>query len=94
MNIDPIFILVNTIQFYYYLLIIKILLTWFPNIDSTNPIIANLNSVTEPYLNIFRGVIPPIGMIDISPILAFVSLNLIQKLIFVLGAYAYELIPV
>ena len=94
MNIDPIFILVNTIQFYYYLLIIKILLTWFPNIDSTNPIIANLNLVTEPYLNIFRGVIPPIGMIDISPLLAFVSLNLIQKLIFVLGAYAYELIPV
>ena len=87
-------VLIQTIQIYNFLLIIRILLTWFPNLDSTNPIISNLYAITDPYLNIFRGVIPPIGGIDLSPILAFISLNLIQSLIFVLAGYASQLIVV
>ena len=87
-------VLIQTIQIYNFLLIIRILLTWFPNIDSTNPIISNLYSITDPYLNIFRGVIPPIGGLDLSPILAFISLNLIQSLIAVLAGYAYQLVGI
>ena len=87
-------VLIQTIQIYNFLLIIRILLTWFPNLDSSNPIISSLYSITDPYLNVFRGVIPPIGGLDLSPILAFISLNLIQSLISVLAAYAYELIGV
>ncbi len=86
-------VLIQTIQIYNYLLIIRILLTWFPNIDSTNPILVNLYAITDPYLNVFRGVIPPIGGLDLSPILAFISLNLIQTLIAVLAGYAYQLMP-
>ncbi len=87
-------VLIQTVQIYNFLLIIRILLTWFPNLDSTNPILVNLYSITDPYLNIFRGVIPPIGGLDLSPILAFISLNLIQSLIAVLAGYAYTLVPV
>ena len=83
-------VLIQTIQIYNFLLIIRILLTWFPNLDSTNPILANLYSITDPYLNLFRGIIPAIGGLDLSPILAFISLNLIQSLIGVLGSYAYS----
>ena len=33
---------------------------------------------TDPYLNLFRKIIPPLGMIDISPIFAIFCLNLLQ----------------
>lgn len=71
---------VNTIfYFYYILLIIRIFLTWIPNIDWYQQPFAFLQSITDPFLNIFRGIIPPIGgVLDISPILAFFMLQLLQ----------------
>ena len=83
-------VLLSTIGIYNALLIIRILLTWFPNLDTTNPILTTLFSITDPYLNVFRGVIPPIGGLDLSPILAFISLSLIKQLILGLGAMAIQ----
>ena len=74
-------VLGQTLLIYSYLLIIRVLLTWFPNLDWSNPILSNLSAITDPYLNIFRGVIPPIAGIDISPILAFLLLNFAQSMI-------------
>ena len=74
-------VLNQTLLIYFYLLIIRVLLTWFPNLDWSNPILANLSAITDPYLNIFRGIIPPIGGIDISPILAFLLLNFAQSIL-------------
>ena len=65
--------------FYYLLLIIRIFLTWIPNIDWDSQPFAGMRSVTDPFLNIFRGIIPPIGgMLDLSPIIAFIALQFIQ----------------
>tara|TARA_B100001250_G_C19055442_1_gene467745 strand:- start:138 stop:419 length:282 start_codon:yes stop_codon:yes gene_type:complete len=83
-------VLWTTITLYNYLLIIRILLTWFPNLDTTNPVLSSLFSITDPYLNVFRGVIPPIGGLDLSPILAFISLSLIKNLILGLGTFALQ----
>ena len=55
----------TTLSLYYALLIIRILLTWFPGIDWSNGVLSALTSITDPYLNIFRGIIPPIGGFDI-----------------------------
>ena len=74
-------VLGQTLLIYSYLLIIRVLLTWFPNLDWSNPILANLSAITDPYLNIFRGIIPPLGGIDISPILAFLLLNFAQSIV-------------
>ena len=43
-----------------------------------NGILSALCSITDPYLNIFRGVIPPIGGFDISSLLAFLLLNFLE----------------
>lgn len=65
--------------FYYLILIIRIFLTWIPNIDWDSQPFMFLRSITDPFLNIFRGIIPPIGgMLDISPIIAFFALQFIQ----------------
>ncbi len=78
-------VIAKTISIYSYILIIRVLLTWFPNLDWSNPILANISSITDPYLNMFRGIIPPLGGLDLSPILAFVVLDLAGNLIIRLG---------
>ena len=75
-------VLSTTLSLYSTLLIIRVLLTWFPGIDWSNGILSALCSITDPYLNIFRGIIPPIGGIDISAILAFVILNVVQSQVY------------
>ena len=68
-------VLSQTLFIYSYILILRVLLTWFPNLDWSNPVLSNISAITDPYLNLFRGIIPAIGGLDISPILAFVVLN-------------------
>ncbi len=79
--------LVTFITIYTYLLIFRVLLTWFPNIDWYSQPFAALSQLTDPYLNVFRSVIPPLGGIDISPILAIILLQLASGLISGLPAF-------
>ena len=74
-------VLGQTISIYSFILIIRVLLTWFPGIDWSNGILSAICSITDPYLNIFRGIIPPIGGFDISSILAFLLLNVVENLL-------------
>jgi len=76
------YIVNNLFYLYYILLIIRILLSWIPNIDWNAQPFAFVRSLTDPFLNIFRGIIPPIGgVLDISPILAFFAFLLIQNVV-------------
>jgi YggT family protein len=67
------------LSIYTVLLIIRILLSWFPNVDWLNPPFSVLSQLTDPYLNVFRSIIPPLGGIDLSPILAFLLLTVVQR---------------
>lgn len=60
-----------------------ILSSWLPQLRN-NIIVEFLEAICEPYLKLFRKVIPPIGMLDISPIAALVVLSLLQNLIITL----------
>lgn len=75
--------LVNQLfNFYYILLILRIFLSWIPNIDWDKQPVKFMCTLTDPFLNIFRNIIPPIGgVLDISPILAFILLQIMQGLI-------------
>ncbi|MDA8354431.1 MAG: YggT family protein [Firmicutes bacterium] len=55
-----------------------ILLSWFPQ-GRESPVALFLARVVEPYLTIFRSFIPPLGMIDISPIVALIALSFIEQ---------------
>ncbi|MBW4624227.1 MAG: YggT family protein [Brasilonema octagenarum HA4186-MV1] len=74
------------IQIYSLLLIIRVLLTWFPSINWYNQPFAALSQISDPYLNLFRSIIPPLGGIDVSPILAFLLLNVLGGLLSYLSA--------
>ncbi|MDZ8066432.1 MAG: YggT family protein [Nostoc sp. DedQUE08] len=73
--------LITFVTFYSYLLIIRVLLTWFPTINWYNQPFAALAQITDPYLNLFRSIIPPLGGMDFSPILAFLALNVVSSLL-------------
>ncbi|MFH7027569.1 MAG: YggT family protein [Heteroscytonema crispum UTEX LB 1556] len=73
--------LATFIQIYTVLLIIRVLLTWFPNVNWYNQPFAGLSQITDPYLNLFRSIIPPLGGMDFSPILAFIVLNILGELL-------------
>lgn len=66
-------------QIYFVLLIIRILLSWFPNVNWYDPPFSIVSQLTDPYLNIFRSFIPPLGGIDLSPILAIFLLQFIGQ---------------
>lgn len=68
-------ILATLIQYYSFALIIYILMSWFPNSRETG-IGQFLARICEPYLEPFRRFVPALGMIDISPIVAFFVLRL------------------
>ena len=68
--------LATFVSLYGYLLIIRVLLTWFPSVDWSNQPFAALSQISDPYLNLFRSIIPSLGGMDFSPILALLALNL------------------
>ncbi|MEG4506680.1 YggT family protein [Microcoleus sp. F8-D3] len=63
------------LQIYVALMIIRVLLSWFPNINWYDPPFSILSQLTDPYLNLFRSIIPPLGGIDFSPLIAFFVLQ-------------------
>ena len=73
---------------YLILILINILLSWVPRIPYNRALYAVVNfiqEVTNPYLSLFRRLIPPLGgggmAIDLSPILAVILLVVARGLI-------------
>ncbi len=63
----------------YLLLIVYILLSWFPNVSWQKQPFYAIKSFADIFLLPFRRLIPPIGMVDISPIVAFICLSFIAN---------------
>ena len=74
-------VLAQTLSIYTVVLLVRVLLSWFPNLDWSNPLLSTVSSITDPYLNAFRGLIPPLGGLDLSAIVAFLALQLAQSLL-------------
>ena len=78
---DLIGVLIQTLSIYTLVLVVRVLLSWFPNLDWSNPVLSGVSAITDPYLNAFRGLIPPLGGLDVSAIVAFLAVQLIQSLL-------------
>jgi YggT family protein len=82
-NIAPL-LLTTTVQFlslYSTIIVVRLLLTWFPNIEFMQQVSNVLAPVTDPYLNLFRFIPPIGGTLDISPILALLALQVMTNVI-------------
>jgi YggT family protein len=80
---------VSTLSLVYSILIIvRILLTWFPRIPYNrwlNAFLEFVTEVTDPYLNLFRRFVPLVrigpGALDLSPIIALIVLGIVSNVI-------------
>jgi YggT family protein len=61
-------------------IVVRVFLTWF-NVNPYNPIVRVLDQITEPILAPLRRIIPPLGMIDITPIVALILLQVVEQII-------------
>lgn len=62
-------------------IIARALLSWFPNIDPRNPAVEFLVTITEPILAPIRSVMPRMGFIDLTPMVAIILLQVIGQII-------------
>lgn len=62
------------------MLFARILGSWIPELQRSR-MMQFISFYTDPYLNFFRRFIPPLGMMDFSPIVAFLCLGLIEQAI-------------
>lgn len=60
------------------MLFIRILGSWMPELQAQRWM-QFISFYTDPYLNFFRRIVPPLGMFDLSPIVAFLALGFIEK---------------
>jgi YggT family protein len=74
-------VLAQTLSIYLLVLLVRVLLSWFPNLDWSNPVLSGVSAITDPFLNVFRGLIPPIGGLDLSVLLGFIALQFLQSLL-------------
>lgn len=61
-------------------IIARVFLSWF-NVHPDHPVVSFLYQITEPVLAPIRRVVPTIGMLDISPIIAIILLELLRNLL-------------
>jgi YggT family protein len=73
---------------YFILIFARILMSWIPRIPQSatlRPVLDFITDTTDPYLNIFRRLMRPIGAggmaIDISPIIAIFVLIIAERII-------------
>lgn len=97
MSVDPILAIsrddvadyVNALFIVYIILIfIRVLLSWIPRMPynpTLRAVVDFVHQVTDPYLNIFRRILPPLGgggfALDLSPILGIIVLFIAQGII-------------
>lgn len=64
------------------IILVYILMSWIPNMRGmVLDVYRALGRICDPYLDLFKRFIPPIGMIDISPIFAIIVVQLIGRLV-------------
>ncbi|MGK7885603.1 MAG: YggT family protein [Crocosphaera sp.] len=69
------------LNIYLVLIFVRILLSWFQSAEWAYGAMSFLSPITDPYLNIFRSIIPPLGGIDFSAILAIFALQFLTRIV-------------
>lgn len=71
-------LLINVIRIYKWAIIARVLISWVQGPGRPSGPTLFLHQATEPMLRIFRGILPRTGMIDLSPLIAFIALDFAQ----------------
>lgn len=70
------YILAGAVELYLLAILAWVIASWIPSARRYRAVRV-VGRVTEPFLRLFRAVIPPMGGLDVSPILAILLLQLL-----------------
>jgi YggT family protein len=73
--------LIFLLQVYYIILLARVITTWLPNLDHSNPLVRLLFDLTEPVLRPIRQMVPAQSGLDLSPMLAFVGIFILTSIL-------------
>lgn len=71
-------LLVFLLSIYQLIILARVFMSWFPNIDRYNPIVQFIYQVTEPVLRPIREVLPQTMGFDFSPLVVFISISILM----------------
>ncbi len=71
----------DAVQLLTLLVVVRAILTWIPSVDYGHPLIRMIMRLTDPILNPIRRVMPPIGGLDLSPVIAILLLQLVGQVL-------------
>ena len=78
-------LLTRLIELYGLVIVVYCLMSWIPQMNSwINDLYSVLGKICDPYLDLFRRVIPAAGGLDFSPIVALLVLAAISRLIVII----------
>lgn len=70
------------LELYSGVLMVRVLLSWFPNIPWERQPLQAVRDMCDPYLNLFRNIVPPLfNALDVSPLLAFLVLGVLTSIL-------------
>ncbi len=73
-------LLLTLLKLYSYVVIIRVVFSWM-NPNPSNPLVRFVYVVTEPVLAPVRRVLPPMGGFDFSPIVVFIAIAILIRIL-------------
>ena len=77
-------ILIWMLNIYQFVVLARVLLSWFPNVDHSNPIVQFLYQATEPVLGPIRRALPPMSGLDLSPLVVLIGISVLTQMLIAL----------
>lgn len=74
-------VLLMFLELYKWVLIVRVLASWFVRPGARNPLMDALETVTDPVLRPLSAVIPPMGGLDLTPLVAIFGIHMVQHFI-------------
>ena len=82
--LNVLYLIQRLFNIYELLIVVWCLMSWLPMRSGglLDDVRGAIGVLVEPYLNLFRRIIPPFGGIDFSPIVAIFALGIIERVVF------------
>lgn len=74
-------LLIRLIDLYSLVVLAAVVLSWI-RADARNPLVRIVDALTEPVLALIRRAIPPMGGLDLSPMVLLIGLQLLKDILF------------
>jgi YggT family protein len=74
------------VNLFFFAILGLIIFSWIAP-QTYHPALALLHQLTEPVMGPFRRLVPPLGGLDLSPILVFIVINVLGKLLSAMAAH-------